>query len=91
MHDQPNDNGSNMKLNYFYGSTRMNYMRHHGTLNFTPAHMNYILVATWDDLKLSSATIDQNSFKKAHILPLYPPEIDTNHHACLTGTKQLNR
>ena len=53
--------------------------------------MNYILVATWDDLKLSSATIDQNYFKKAHILPLYPPEIDTNHQDFLAGTQQLNR
>ena len=86
MHDQPNDNGSNMKLNYFYGNTRMNYMRHHGTLNFTQAHMNSVLIATWESLKLPSTKINCNDYKKTNITPLSPPDIDTNHQACIYGT-----
>ena len=52
VHDQPNDNGPNMKLNNFYGNARMNWMRHHGTLKFTSAHMNSVLVETWEAFKL---------------------------------------
>ena len=29
VHDQPNDNSPNMKLNNLYGNARMNWMRHH--------------------------------------------------------------
>ena len=36
MHDKPNDTGPNINLNNFYGNARMNWMRHHGTLKFTP-------------------------------------------------------
>ena len=46
VHDQKNDNGSNMKPKDLYDNTTMNWMWHHGTLKFTTDHMNYILVAT---------------------------------------------
>ena len=50
VNDHPNNNCPNMKLNNYYGNERMNWMRHNGTLKFTPAHMNYFLVETWEDL-----------------------------------------
>ena len=60
-------------------------------LHFTLDHMNYVLVATWEAFKLTSATITLNDFKKTHTPPLSPPDIDTNHQAFLTGNQQLNR
>ena len=62
VHDQPNDNGLNMKLDNFYGNARKKCMRKHVTLKFTPAHINYVLVETWGAFKLSSATITQKRF-----------------------------
>ena len=38
VHDKPDDNGPNMNQNNLYGNARMNRMRHHGTLKFTPDH-----------------------------------------------------
>ena len=78
VHDQLNDNGPNTKINNFDGFARMNLMRLHGTLKFTPAHMNYVLVETWEAFKLSSTKITQKYFKMTHILPLSPSEIVTN-------------
>ena len=87
---QTNNNGPNMKLNIFYCNSIINWMIHHGTLKFTPAHINYVLVETWEDFKPTSATITQKSFKNTHLLPLSPPDIGTNHQAFLGGTQQSN-
>ena len=70
MNDQPNDNGPNLKFNNLYCNVRMNWTIHHGTLNFTPPHINYVLVETWEAFKLSSITITHKYFNKTHILPL---------------------
>ena len=91
VYDQQNDNGPNMKLNNLYGNAIMNWMRHHGTLKFTPAHMSSFLVATWEAFKISSVIINQNAFKKTHILSLSLPDIYTNQQACLSVTQQSNR
>ena len=69
----------------------MKWMRHHGTLHFSPPHMNSDLVATWEAYKPSSATITHNAFKNTHILHLSPTDIDTNHQACLAGNQKSNR
>ena len=69
MHDKPNNKGPNMKLNIFYGNERMNCMRHHGTLKFTLAQMNYVLVETWESFKISPATITHKYFNNTHLLP----------------------
>ena len=66
VHYQPNDNGPNMKLKNLYGNARINCMRHHLTIKFSPLHMNYALVETWEAFKILSATITQ----KAHRLPI---------------------
>ena len=91
VHDQTNGNGPNTKLNNLYGDARMNLMRHHGTLKFTPAHMNSILVETWEAFKLSSAKITQKAFKENPPPPLSPLYTGTNHQACLASTQQSNR
>ena len=91
VHDQPNDNGKNMKLNNLYGNAIMNWMIHHVTLKFTSSQMNYVLVETWEAFKISSATITHKAFKNTHILPLSPPYIGFNHQACLDGSQQSNR
>ena len=91
VHDQPNDNSPNMKLNNLYGNPINNWMRHNGTLKFTPAHMNYVLVAIWESFGLSSTKITHNYFKRTHIPPLYPPDIYTDRQDFLGGTQQSNR
>ena len=52
VHDHPNDISSNMNLNNFYVNSIMIWMIHHGTLKFTPTHMNSVLVETLEALKL---------------------------------------
>ena len=44
-------------------------MRKHGNLNFIPFHMNTILVETWVDFKLLSASITKDGFVNINILP----------------------
>ena len=66
-------------------------MRHHETLEFTPAHINYILVETWEAFKLSSKTITQKYFNKTHLLLLSSQNIDTKNQSCLASTQQSNR
>ena len=91
VHDQPNDNGPNMNIDSLYGNSRMNWTRHHGTLKFIPAHINSVLVETWEAFKLPSATTTQKAFKNTHLLLIYPPDIGTIHQSCLAGTQQSNR
>ena len=80
-----------MKLNNFNDNARMNWTRHHGTLKFSPTHINYVLVEIWKAFKLLSATITQKYFKKTHLTPLSPQYIGTNHQYFPEGTQQLNR
>ena len=40
VHDYPNNNSQNTKIKNFYGNARMNWTRYHGTLKFSPPHMN---------------------------------------------------
>ena len=81
MYDQPNDKGPKTNLKNLYGNARMNWMRHHGKLKFSPPHMNSVLFETWEAFKPSSITITRKYFKKTHLLPLPPPDIGTNHQA----------
>ena len=71
LKEQTNYNGPNLKLRGFYGQSRMNLQRQHGTLKFTTAHMNAVLVETWISFQLSSVPIIINAFKKK-IVPLIP-------------------
>ena len=91
VHDHPNYNCPNMKLNNFYGNARMDWMRHDRDLKFSPSHTNSVLVKTWEAFKLPSATTTQKIFKKTRIPHLSPLDIDTNHQAFLAGTQQSNR
>ena len=69
----------------------MNWMINHGTLNLTHPHINYVLVETWEDFKLSSTEITQKSFRKIHPPPLSLSNLVTNHQACLAGIIMSNR
>ena len=73
VHYQPNGNGQNLKLKNLYANLRMNWMRNHGTLNFTLPHMNYVLVEKWEAFKISSKKITHKSFNKTHLLLIPPP------------------
>ena len=57
VQDHPKDNGPKLKLNNFYGNTRINWKRNNGNLKFTPAQINAFLVETWLAFKLSYVTI----------------------------------
>ena len=46
--DQPNDNGPSLKIKRYYGIEKVKCQRQHGTIKFTPAHMNSILVEMWN-------------------------------------------
>ena len=70
VYDKQNNNGTNLKLNNLYGNARMNWMSKHVTLKFTIAHINSIIVETWEYLKTPSTTITQEYFKKTHLPPL---------------------
>ena len=58
-----NENGNNLKLNNIYGNAIMNWMRMRVKLKFTLAHMNFVLVETWDFFKLSNAFINNNNLE----------------------------
>ena len=88
VNDQPNNNGPNLNLNILYGNVIMKWMRKHGTLKFTPAHMNSVLFEKWESLKISYATITQEYFKKKHISPPYLYDKVKNHQACLAATQK---
>ena len=52
VHDQPINNSPNMNFKNMYGNSRMNWIRHHGTLKVSLAHMNCALVETWEAFNL---------------------------------------
>ena len=80
VHDQPHNNVPNMKFKNLYNNVRMNWIKHHGTLKFTPTHINSVLVETWEAFKLSSTTITHKYFKKT------PPP---STHWTLAPTKNI--
>ena len=45
--------------------------------------MNPILVEVWDAFKASSEKIFKNIFLKTNLLPLIPPEFDTDNQSCV--------
>ena len=57
VHNQQNNISQNLRLNTLYGNARTNWNRNHGTIKFTPPHMNSVVVEAWKYFKLSSATI----------------------------------
>ena len=84
--DQPNDNGPNLKLKIYYSGARFKWQRQHGTMQFTPDHMNYVLVEMWHSFQRQSACVIINA-KKRKLLPLATPDHDTNAQACLAATE----
>ena len=58
VHEQPNYKGPKTNIKNMYGSSRTNWMRHHGNLKLTPDNISSVLVVTWEALKISSMTIN---------------------------------
>ena len=56
-------------------------------MKFTPAHMNYVLVEIWHSFQQKSACAIIDAFLKTKLLPLAPPDHDTNTQACLAATQ----
>ena len=56
-------------------------------MKFTPAHMNSILVEMWNSFQQQSACVIIGAFKKTKLLPLDPPDHNTNTQACLAATQ----
>ena len=61
--DQPNDNETKLKLKGVYGQARINCQRQHGTIKFTNAHINSVLVEIWRDFQFYSSPIIINAFR----------------------------
>ena len=83
--DQPHDNGPNLKLKGLCVQARMNWQRQYGTLKFTSAHMNDVMVEKWRYFQLSLAPVVTNYFKKKNPVPLNPSDEDTNTQVCLAA------
>ena len=69
----------------------MNWTRQHVTLKSNNKyHMNYVLVATWGAFKTFVRENNHSeNLSRRHIPPpLSPPDIGTDHQACLAGTQQ---
>ena len=64
LNDQPNDNGPNIRLKSHYGQSIMNWQKQYGTLKFTNAHINAVLVETWRSFQIYSSLPIVNSFNK---------------------------
>ena len=85
--DHPNDNGPNLNLKRYYGIEKLKWKRQHGTMKFTPVHMNYVFVEMWHSFRQRSASVIIDALKKTKLLPLYPPDHNTNAQACLAATQ----
>ena len=55
------------------------------TTRFQPHHMNFVLVEAWEYFTVSTGNIIRDSFSKTHLLPLSPPNMITNTHACVSS------
>ena len=85
--DQPNDNGPNAKLKACYNERKHEWTRKFLSTPYSPAHMNSVLVKTWDDFKVDSAGIIRRSFDKTKLCPLQTPSADTKYlgNACISS------
>ena len=86
--DQPNENGPNLKLKRYYSMAKTKWQRQYGTMQFTPAHMNSVLVEMWHLFQQQSALVIIDPFRRTKLLPLAPPDHDTNTQACLAASQR---
>ena len=80
--NQPNDNGQNVKLKSIYNEAKSEWMLKYRTANFSPHHMNTILVESWDAFRVSSGKVKMYNFAKTKLSPLSPTKLTTNNQAC---------
>ena len=74
-------------LERYYSIAKTKWQRQNGTMQFTPVHMNSVLVEMWHLFQQQSACVIIDTFKKTKLLPLAPPDHDTNTQACLAATQ----
>ena len=56
-------------------------------MKFAAAHMNYVLVEMWYFFQQKSDSVIVDVFKKTNLLPLLPPDYNTNAQACIAATQ----
>ena len=49
--------------------------------------MNYVLVEMWHSFQQQSVCVIIDAFKKTKLLPLAPPDQNTNAQACIAATQ----
>ena len=89
--DQTNDNGTNLKLKRYYGISKLKWQIQHGTMKFTPDHMNYVLEDIWHLFQQQSDSFIIDALKTHTLLPLSPPDHNTNAQACIAATQTPSR
>ena len=75
---QTNENVPNLKLKRYYGKEKLKCQRQHGTIKFTHALTNSVLVEMWHLFQQKPASVFIEAFKKTNLPPLYSPDHDTN-------------
>ena len=65
----------------------MKWQIQHGTMKFTPDNMNSVLVGMWRSFQQQSVCVIIDYFKKTKLLPLAPPDHNTNAQAYLAATQ----
>ena len=71
--NQPNDNGPNAAFKVCYNDRKDEWDEQFGTTQYTPPHMNKVLVNAWNEFTLKAAPIVVKAFKKTKLYPLQPP------------------
>ena len=56
-------------------------------MQLIPSHMNYFLVEMWHLFQQQSSSVIIDALKNPNLLPLSPPDHDTNTQACLVATQ----
>ena len=60
--DQSNDNGPNASFKACYNDVKDKWDERFGTTQYTPAHMNKVLVKAWNEFTLKAAPIVVKAF-----------------------------
>ena len=75
--NQPNDNGTNVKLKYLYNELKAACIMKCGTEKYLNHHMNYILEESWNTFNVSAGNIISDRFVKTKLPPPPPSDLST--------------
>ena len=68
--DQPNDNGPNATFKACYNDAKDEWDEKFGTTQYTPPHMNGVIVKAWTKFTLRAAPIVVKAYDKNNLHPL---------------------